>query len=407
MPPRRKSKPEAVADPSERPVVRTGFTERATPAFDPRTVVDILMPIGPRHVEAMKRAVRSVEAQTVPFWRIICINDTGRDIASEIPRDDIVLINNTGAHGSSYARNLGLDVAKAPFVLFLDADDWLLNTTLELYLKAYTLLDTGYIYGDAIVMNAPDGVAPYHPRPEQLAEHPQYDRTFYTHHNQHIVTALIPTSLARDVRFDETINIWEDYDFYAHMAAKGYCGTRINYPAIVYNWSEGTNRETGNYMDSPDAQGRAGVLTARIREKWKGEIERGRMACCGAGQNEQERARQALRNSINPQVAGDVPMEWLGRNGGSVRYNSPNNTGRAYDVSMNLPHRFFSCDPRDVEWMKTLGAREQPKPSVPIVIPSTSEFVAVMRVPPNERMTSANENTVVVPPLTDDEFKEI
>ena len=409
MPRKPKIKPANVDIPHERPIVKVGFTEHAVPAYDPRTTIDIIMPVGPRHVEAMKVAIRSVEQQTIAqaYWRITVINDTGRDIASEIPRDNIVLINNTGAHGSSYARNLGLDAARAAFVLFLDADDWLLNTTLELYLKAYSILDTGYVYGDAYIVNAPPSIYPYHPNPEQVKDNPQYDRKFYLHHNQHQITALIPTKLAKDVRFDETINIWEDYDFYAHMAAKGYCGTRILYPVIMYNWSEGTNRETGNYLDAPDTNSRAGQLTERIRFKWKDDLEESRMACCGAGKTEQEKAREALRNSINPQVQGDVMMEWMGRNGGSIRYNSPNNTGRAYDVASTMPHKFFACHPKDVYWMETLGARQQPSPSVPTRIPSASEYVTTMRVAPNERLTSANENAVVVPPMQDDEFKEL
>lgn len=413
MPRKPKQKPERVEIPSERPIVRVGFTERPQPPFDPRATVDILIPVGPRHVEAMKVAVRSVEQQTIPhpYWRIIVINDTGRDITADIPRSDIVLINNTGAHGSSYARNLGLNEARAPFVLFLDADDWLLNTTLELYLRAYSVGNAGYIYGDAIVANAPENIHPYHPPPVDLAGRPypqQYDRQFYLHGNLHQITTLIPTSLAKDVRFDEHINIWEDYDFYMHMAAKGYCGMRILYPVIMYNWNQGTNRETGIFLDSGDEHGRTGTVTMQVREKWRIDIEgEPRMACCGAGKTEQEKAREALRNSINPQLSGDVMMEWMGRNGGSIRYNSPNNTGRAYDVASTMPHRFFACDPKDVYWMTTLGAREQPKPSVPTRIPNTSEFVTAMRVAPNERMTSANENTVVVPPSTDDEFKEL
>lgn len=412
MPRRPRNKPENVIVPEERPVVRVGFAERPVPLFDARTTIDILIPVGPRHVESMKVAVRSVEQQTIafPYWRIIVINDTGRDISADIPRSDIVLINNAGAHGSSYARNLGLDAARAPFVLFLDADDWLLNTTLELYLKAYSISNVGYIYGDAYVINAPESIHPYHPPPHAFGkEYPQqYDREFYLRGNLHHITTLIPTALAKDVRFDEYINIWEDYDFYMHMAAKGYCGLRILYPTIMYNWGGGTNRDTGTYLDSADEQGRTGLLTMQVREKWKAELEGvPRMACCGAGKTEQEKAREALRNSINPQLDGDVAMEWLGRNGGSIRYNSPNNTGRAYDVAATMPYKFFFCHPKDVYWMTTLGAREQPKPSVPTRIPNASEYVTSMRVAPNERMTSANENAVVVPPVVDDEFKEL
>lgn len=408
--PRRKSKPEAFADPTERPVVPVA-SARANPAFDPRTVVDIIIPVSPKHINTLAQAIRSVEGQTIPapYWRIIVVNDTGRNIDNAIPRDDIYLINNTGRHGSSFARNLALAEARAPFVLFLDADDWLINTTLELYLKAYTLFDTGYVYGDAIIVKS-NGEKLYHPPPEQANEFPQYDRAFYLKANQHQVTALIPTSLARDIRFDESINIWEDYDFYMHMAAKGYCGTRILYPVIVYNWDAGTNRETGHYLDSARDNGHAGDLTARVREKWRADIERPRMSCCGSGKTEQERAREALRNSINPTVQGDMMMEWLGKNSGSIRYNSPNGTGRAYDVASTQPHRFFACHPRDVEWMKSLGAREQPKPSVPLVIPNASQFVTPMtnvEAGAAKAIRNANENTVVVPPSSDDEFKEL
>lgn len=407
--PRRKSKPDAFVDPTTLPVADVKST-RTNPAFNHECVIDIIIPVSSKHVSVLAQAIRSVELQTIPYpyWRIIVVNDTGRNIDASIPRDDIYVINNTGKHGSSYARNLALSEARAPFVLFLDADDWLINTTLELYLKAYTLFDTGYVYGDAIIVKA-NGEKMYHPPAEQANEFPQYSREFYLKANQHQVTALIPTSLARDVRFDESINIWEDYDFYMHMAAKGYCGTRILYPVIVYNWDAGTNRETGHYLDSVRDNGRAGDLTARVREKWRADIERPRMACCGSGKSEAERAREALLRTTNPNIAGDVPMEWMGRNSGPITYRSSNGTGRAYAVGNLPPHRFFACDPRDVAWMTSLGAREQPKPSTPLIIPNAIQFVTPMASGGTgaSATASGNENTVVVPPTSDEEFKEL
>jgi hypothetical protein len=231
---------------------------------------------------------------------------------------------------------------------------------------------------------------------------PVYDQQAFLKGNIHNVTALIPTDLALDIMFDERMNLWEDYDFYMHMAAKGYCGTRIPYPLIIYNQHTGQNRDNAHALEASGEH-----LSQAIQDKYKSALEgRPRMSCCGGSKEQAQKAREALNKVMNVSSQGDVHMEWTGQNAGSIMYRSPNVQGRAYNVGAIDPYRFFAVDPRDVEWMQSLGARIVPKPSIPMVIPNAGEFTTAQKVD-GPTVTIGSEVSVVVPQGTDEDFEEL
>ena len=81
--------------------------------------------------DTIRRAVRSIAAQTAPPREIILVDDcsadttpeTLREIASEYPRGWIKLVELAVNGGAGQARNAGWDAATQPYVAFLDADD--------------------------------------------------------------------------------------------------------------------------------------------------------------------------------------------------------------------------------------------------------------------------------------------
>lgn len=86
----------------------------------------------------LSRAIDSALEQTVPDHEIIVCNDGSMDgTAAILDRygDRVVALHQDNA-GRSAARNRCLEVASAPFVAFLDADDWWLPTKLEHQLSA-------------------------------------------------------------------------------------------------------------------------------------------------------------------------------------------------------------------------------------------------------------------------------
>ena len=95
------------------------------------SVVDVIIPYYNRN-ELLKRAIRSVKAQSYPYWNLILLDDGSTQIFSHKSYGDKIKHyrweNNKGV---SYARNQGLKISQAPWVAFLDSDDEWLPQKLE------------------------------------------------------------------------------------------------------------------------------------------------------------------------------------------------------------------------------------------------------------------------------------
>lgn len=101
-----------------------------------RPIVSVIMPAynGARHID---EAIRSVEAQRVPDWELIVIDDGSTDGTAEIVyvhEDNRIRYAHQANAGRSAARNRGLSLAKGKYVVFLDADDILLPRHFEIHL---------------------------------------------------------------------------------------------------------------------------------------------------------------------------------------------------------------------------------------------------------------------------------
>ncbi|MBO5398561.1 MAG: glycosyltransferase [Clostridia bacterium] len=86
--------------------------------------------------ETLERCLNSVILQKDVSTEIICINDGSKDNSLKILKeyetkyDNIVVINQDNK-GVSEARNAGLEIAKGDYIMFVDADDYLLENSLS------------------------------------------------------------------------------------------------------------------------------------------------------------------------------------------------------------------------------------------------------------------------------------
>lgn len=161
-------------------------------------LLTFVLACAPYHREVLRRALDSIEAQTVPCASMVIFDDERK--------------------GAGWARNQGLSQIQTPFVCFLDADDWLEPTFAEHCLSVYD--GQHYIYTDHWQdekrYNAPDDCA-------------------FVNGSWHVVTCLLPTVLARAVGgFDETLPAAEDTDFYLKIMTRGICGKRLPEPLFHY-----------------------------------------------------------------------------------------------------------------------------------------------------------------------------
>ncbi len=112
--------------------------------------------------DTIARAVQSVLLQTSQAFEVIIVDDASTDgtLREVVPFQTdprIRIFSLRYNEGLSNALNVGLLKSQAPFIIQLDADDWLQATALESVLKALRSDDTiGAVYGDSII-HGPDG----------------------------------------------------------------------------------------------------------------------------------------------------------------------------------------------------------------------------------------------------------
>ena len=104
--------------------------------------VDIIIPV--YNVEPyLRRCLDSMLAQTYTHWRAICVDDGSTDGSPAIldeyaDKDSRFKVIHQENSGVSHARNVGLAVADAEYVMFVDSDDFIHPQTLEI---ALTLIE--------------------------------------------------------------------------------------------------------------------------------------------------------------------------------------------------------------------------------------------------------------------------
>lgn len=320
-------------------------------------VISVIIPVGPGHARYVGDALDSVQAQTLPQWEAIVVNDTGAALdLTAWPWARAVAT--AGKVGAGAARNAGLRAARAPLVCFLDADDILTPRALEALLERYTQGDAGYVYSDWVSLDDDtrlDGPGDIHAVPE-------YDEQLWLQGFQHPVTALVPTEDARAVGgFDERLEAWEDWKFYLDLIARGLCGARVAQPLLVYRLSTGQRR---NVAKAHEAE-----LLATIYGQYQDERTGAKQmaSCCGGRASTVAAGMTALEDLLAPnfpdaaqalaaipQAATSVRLEFTGDAFGAQTFiGRPSN--RIYRAGRDPAARYHDADPRDVAHLLGLG----------------------------------------------------
>lgn len=114
----------------------------------------------------VRKAVESVIGQTYMDWKLIivddCSTDGGGDVVANITDSRIRLIRLEKNGGVGAARNRGVSESTAPFICFLDADDWWEPTFLEEMARLAERHPDAGIYGTGyyIIKNGKKRIAP-------------------------------------------------------------------------------------------------------------------------------------------------------------------------------------------------------------------------------------------------------
>lgn len=236
--------------------------------------VSVVIACGPNHLEQVVDAIDSVEGQSLREWELIVVFD-GIGDGNEIDAIRLaypfvnVIYGADEAQGAGWARNRGAIEAKAPYLIFLDADDWLdVHCLAKLYLEMQK--------GDAIIYSDYFGHATMDEsearkldRGKRLVDYDlktgmatirhfsadydwklaqrqpvmQGNGSFYI---WNIITSMMPTRWHFEMGgFDEEMESWEDWDYWIRHAQGGKCFVRLEEPLVHYRFYTGERREIG------------------------------------------------------------------------------------------------------------------------------------------------------------------
>ena len=245
-------------------------------AYD-EPVISVVIPVGPGHEEYLIDALDSLEAQTFRNWEAIVVWDHDGEIPQSLLNcyPYVRWLHNEAVHGAGAARNTGVAEARSPFILFLDADDYLTTDCLELMLDAWkegeAIVYTDYVgraFIDDFTKLAPDLQKRVYQTNKKTGEsfigyrsadydvdRAQSQPTWEVDNSGRMkirpylwcnVTALIPKEWHDEIGgFDESMKTWEDVDYHWRMARAGKCYIRIAQELMVYRFYSGGRREEG------------------------------------------------------------------------------------------------------------------------------------------------------------------
>lgn len=217
-------------------------SQPARPVLDYDPIkISVIIPCGPNHDVFLQDAIDSITAQTFQRYEIIVVNDTGEKwfndnnqiICPYIQGYPFVkFLDSEGRPaGPAAARNRGIRESHAPFILFLDADDFLQPLALEVMYKTIKEYG-GWVYGDWLDQDGNYKEAQDFSYDSMLEKMPCS------------ITCLFnKNDLYKIGLFDEQSLGWEDWDIMLSLTGRGICGTRIKYALFTYRYHTGTRRE--------------------------------------------------------------------------------------------------------------------------------------------------------------------
>lgn len=183
-----------------------------------------------RRPQLVVRAIRSALNQGIRDMEIIVVDDASQDQTERIVRAigdaRVRYVCHDCNHGLPASRNTGIRLAKGRYIAFLDDDDeWLADKTRKQlsYIEAIGV--------DAVVgMGLIDGRIPSdsHERSEVTLSDLRRGNKWGS------CTLFVKASVIRDVMFDETLTVGEDWDVFIRLAKKYRIGC-LNEPLFIYH----------------------------------------------------------------------------------------------------------------------------------------------------------------------------
>lgn len=214
--------------------------------------VTIVIPCTSNHCVHLFDALDSIERQSYTKWQVIVVFNAidlsafhKSSVYESFPEAyPFVTFVTTNVHvGAAKARHYGATLATTPFLLFLDADDWLQPNALRFMFNAWSE-HRAIIYSDYVAHDREYDEGRIH-----VAADFDPQRALRALSDQYI-WALMPSLLPKSWYdciggFDLTLQSWEDWDLWVRFAKAGCNFYRVPYPLFHYRFHSGELRKVG------------------------------------------------------------------------------------------------------------------------------------------------------------------
>lgn len=199
-------------------------------ATDP--LVSVVIPSYNRAAD-LPQAIRTVLDQDIPV-EVVIVDDASTDTSLEVAQclarqhPQVRVLAMTENRGGGYARNAGIDAAQAPWLAFLDSDDQWAPGKLKAQFEQLARQGADDPAGARVisftnlVVDHADGQPPQ-PWNRLPFEQGMTARHYLLDQAQAIQTStlLMPTAVAREIRFDAALRRHQDLDFVLRAEAAG------------------------------------------------------------------------------------------------------------------------------------------------------------------------------------------
>lgn len=187
-------------------------------------VVTVVIPVFNR-ANSVLPTLESVSNQTFTDWECVIVDDGSEDgealrtVLRELDDPRFLYARQANGGGGS-ARNLGIDRAHGRYIAFLDSDDRFMPNKLERMLSNADSTARLVWYSPVLLDRGEDR---YWTRPARSIRRGEPAAEYLFVANQLIQTStlLMPTWLAKEVRFDPSLRKGQDLDFVVRLEALG------------------------------------------------------------------------------------------------------------------------------------------------------------------------------------------
>ncbi|NKB34513.1 MAG: glycosyltransferase [Pseudomonadales bacterium] len=215
--------------------------------------------------EELTQALDSIASQTYSNIEVVLVNSARQDLSQfDISQINAIVINPEQKLSRTQAANAGLEAANGTYLMFLDDDDWIAESHVEFLVAALeSNQDCKAAYSSTVKTHA-DG------SPTDYVFDRDYDPLLLMRDNYIPIHAVLfdEEVIALGCRFDETFDIYEDWDFWLQLA-QHTTFDHVNKQTAFYR-AEG-NSDTATEDDTLRFQSDhlLGKARAAIFDKWK------------------------------------------------------------------------------------------------------------------------------------------